>query len=146
MNKKRSRNKIYHLIDTIFLLLPFIAIIFYISAVLLSLKAGNTLIFGFDFEYGDFSSFVSDYLFTSGSFDSFIELLIPSYDNSLFFGSFGLYLSDFLVNLGLDNNFWYFICYYFVYAICYEFLSLFVNIILWIPRFFRNRFQDVSEV
>lgn len=150
MNSKRSRHKIYRLVDSIFLLLPFI--LMFGGFVCVWHQAGLYFIEldGMDFASSTWSDGYLEYYFEwytewfgsvlrAGSFGTF------SYEFRLFIVS----IFDFLGIGFTDDNGYFaltnFIMYYLIYMTFYEFLSLFINTVLWIPRYLRDWVQRHSS-
>lgn len=147
MNSKRKRNKIYYYIDIFFLSLPIILFLSYVIINISMLKGSVT-----DFDF----TITSNWEQMGSRIEAYLDYLVGSFCNFLdntfnWNGDFAENLNLILYNichwLGYNDggSLGWFIMSYFLYVFVYEIFSLFINIIMWLPRYFRNWIQERSD-
>lgn len=139
MNSKRSSRKLWRLIDSFFLLLPLLILIIGFIAYTGQYLHDNGLT---NFAYGSYYNFVNGYIYSFFDDVYFIDFNHDFiFDN--FFGPFSSLLIRFFGSD--DTTFTYFIYGYFMYAISYEFFSFIIQIILWLPRWAKNKLYEWGD-
>lgn len=154
MKSKRGSNKIYYYIDLFFILLPIIFFIFIFLYNLITLSNDSFVLLdngspiasspslsnytadlfnrSFSRTINEFSSFIDEPLDReSGFIYDIYNVMFSIFD---FFG----------INADYANSINLFIFYYFIYLAYYEIFSLLFNIIMWLPRWCRNKVRDCN--
>jgi len=169
-SSKRKRHTLYFWIDVFFLLLPlfiFVAIFLYelITFTLFYQQQAGSIIndYGSSFigSFDDFRQYVFDVFFydpvneDSGLINYLVSFIW--YNSFSFNSGSSNTLTNIIMNflfqlrniIGFNTvdsfgneNLFSFIIFYFTYIISYEFLSFFIHIVLWIPRYFKNKLYD----
>lgn len=147
MNSKRSSRKLWRLIDSFFLLLPLLIFIFHFVFILIYyFKSGSVLDVGSGLgsSFSIINDFFDNLLYGGFYYFDFIYIL----DSSSFFSDIVDRITDICSFFGFyhnDNTFWNFFNYYFAYAISYEFFSIIIQIIMWLPRWAKNKLYDWGD-
>ena len=140
MNNERKRKKAYYYIDVFFLCLPLLLFIggFVIKLISIYSHQGSFN----DVSSSDIIDFLGQYLFDF--IQVFFDVIIDSLEGVN--EGFGLVIANALNSFA---NFFVsggslalmYVVVYFTWVIMYEFISLMISIVLWIPRFIKNKIQ-----
>lgn len=145
MNSKRSSRKLWRLIDSFFLLFPLFVLVFvFIGFLLFYQKSGQLEVDNGMYYYVDI---LNDFIVKFFNDDIYINVVF-SY---LFENNFGATIYDatydifYFLGFDISNAFVDYFHNYFCYAIIYEFFSLIIQIILWLPRWAKNKLYEWGD-
>lgn len=146
MNSKRSSRKLWRLIDSFFLLLPLFVLFFvFIGFLLFYQKSGQLEVDNGSYYYIDV---LNDFFNKLYNFDIYVANIFDYLFESDFAFSIKSFMWDFVSFFGFEANdniiAWY-LYYYFTYAICYEFFSFTIQIIMWLPRWAKNKLYEWGD-
>lgn len=145
MNSKRSSRKLWRLIDSFFLLFPLFVLVFaFVGFLLFYQKSGQLEVDNGMYYYVDI---LNDFIVKFFNDDIYINVVFQY----LFSNNFGATIydatSDIFYFLGFDftNAYVAYFHNYFCYAIIYEFFSLIIQIIMWLPRWAKNKLYEWGD-
>lgn len=143
MNSKRSSRKLWRLIDSFFLLLPLIILCFSFVVFLGQYWHDNGLFFNSnDNNFNELSIIFDAYIY------NFTDNFVLFYVNNDFIDAISMSIFNF-VNFFLgstdDSGLLYFLPSYFSFALLYELFSLTIQIVMWLPRWAKNKLYEWGD-